>query len=281
MATDDPKDRANWPGVEVVLENEEEKLSPSKINLRDLISLLEATINVLETATEERGLELPRDTFRLTEVWEGSAGYAIKSPNVLAETALESLKEVAETGARYARPRTRNAFKKLYNAASKHGHLTLALVKPGGEIVRQNLVVKPPVEVDVLPFESVTQVYGKVLGVQEVEKGPTAGVWVKIAFDDGGSDEFKAASEEVAKKASDLFRETVRATVVYRVLGETREALELDKIEAWREASNILSFFDKVRDTLVAQGIHLRASDLLRELDSEDEEDEHTGTPDA
>lgn len=116
-------------------------------------------------------------------------------------------------------------------------------------------------------LESSTQIWGRVVGLSET----SLGVLAKISLECGATEEFLAVSEDVALSALALFRQTVRATVVYTIDGDHRKPQYLEEVIAWKDCPDVLTFFDKVRGDLRASGVHLRASDLLSDVDDSDE----------
>ena len=93
---------------------------------------------------------------------------------------------------------------------------------------------------------------------------------VKLRLDDGGSQEFRADAE-VAKQAARLFLKTIRADVDYEVNDGEESGGMIVALERWDSAedSDIVAEFDAARDKLIAEGIALRASEWLRELEDD------------
>ena len=253
---DDPK---QWAGIEVALEGT--ALHPSEVPLRTLIAVLEATAGALEAAAEEQNVTLSKGAFRLCEIREGSAALDIRSPTADALTVIERLRADVENRGKTASARMKQALVRLHDSSGTIGSVRLKpLLHPDSRKKTKTLYVSLPLVVHQDPWESLTDVYGRIVGINASQ----AVVKVRLRYEDGGFDEF-TADEDTVRVATRLFNRTVRARVSFlSTIGSEDDAANMESLEAWEE-EDTLDVLAQFRGEMQAKGIKIRASDWMVE----------------
>lgn len=252
---------SNWPGFEIALEGD--GVSPADVPVRQLAAVLEAVANLFEKVAAEREVKvLPP---RLVEVASGSAAYTLRSPDVESEGVLQSVEQHARERGRNATHAVRSALDRLYRSGRDFG--AIRLVRFEGKARLEPVHLAPPVELEPATFEEVRELLGVVVGV---DAGARRGATVKLRIDDGGTASFDA-DIPTAQKAARLFTQPARALVVYEISGERETEGEIEQLDPWDrdDDGHPLAVFDQAAAALRDHGIHVRASDWLRELDDE------------
>jgi hypothetical protein len=249
-----------WPGLELAIEGT--NLSPADVPVRQLVELLEAATAALDAIAEERGGKIPQ--LRLLEVRNGSAAYELRVPDGVAAPIFEELAQHIKMRGAQSSPQIRRALDRLHRAG-KTGSVRVRVYDAKGKARGKPLHVAPPVEIVEAPFETASEVFGRIVAVSA---GRGDKLSVRLRLDDGGTSEF-TADRDVAAVAGRLFLRTVRADVDYEVTSDGETANQITAIEPFEAVADheILDAFERTRAELADAGIKIRASDWLKELD--------------
>lgn len=250
-----------WPGLEVAIEGT--NLSPEDIDARHTIELVEAAISALEAIAKDRGSKSVG--FRFVGIHKGSAAYDLRVPDPASVPIIEELARHVEKRGTESSPGVRRAIERLHRAGKGAGSVRLRVYDSKGVARSKPLYVAAPLNVVYAPFDTTTEVYGRVVAVAA---GRGDRLSVKLRLDDGGTAEFEA-DNEVAAIAGRLFLRTVRAEVDYEVTVDGESATEIRALQPFDPAPDdeILGAFDEARAQLAKEGFRPRASDWLKELD--------------
>ncbi len=261
MAKKDEPRSDKWPGFEIAIEGE--GLSPEEVPIRQLVELLESAANAVQVLAEERGIKLQSP--RLVAVRAGSAAYDLRIPDESAAPLVGELERQIQTRGKQGTQEMRRALDRMHKAG-RMGSVRFTSLK-NGKPKPKPLYVSPPFEVAVAPYEAQSEIIGRVVGVAQTASRLT----VNIRLDDGHTESF-AADQDVGRHAARLFLSPVRAEVVYNVERGEEEPSTVISLESTGELvdDGALAAFDLARDELVGEGINIRASDWLHEL-QEDE----------
>ncbi len=271
-----------WVGVELAVEGA--GVSPQAVDARDAIEVVAAMVSLLEAAAEERRVKLPKGAFRLLGVFPGSQHFVVVSPYVAARDVAAHAHHLMSTRGDGARPRARAALTRLKKATDTAGTIDgraadgmarfRVIGTSQGENVWRETIVDSPKPPSNLPYENVTEIYGKVIGVNRSRDDLAR---VTIELDGGGTQDF-LADENVGALAGKLYNRGVRAVAVYEIAGDVETPVALEEISAWQNAGrDVLAYFDRVRGELAAEGVHVRASDWLDDLERERAGDDEDG----
>ena len=254
------EEQSSWPGLEVAIEGT--NLSPADVPVRQVVELLEAAAAALETIAAERGIDLTPP--RLLAVKTGSAAYELRFPDPTAAPVVEELAHHIETRGKQSSPAVRHSIDRLHRAG-RIGSVRLQVFDAKGKPRAKPLHIAKPLELVHAPFDAVSEVFGRVIGVSA---GRGDRLTVRLRLDDGGGVEF-ASDQEVARLAGRLFLRLVRAEVAYELTPEGESPGEITRIEAFEPVPDdeILDGFEQARKQLADHGVKLRASDWLKDLD--------------
>jgi len=198
----------------------------------------------------------------LVAVRNGSAAYDLRIRDLSAQAVVTEIEQHIKTRGRGSSPTVQHALERLHSAGRKVGSVRFIAYTSDGKKSDRILRVAPPIAAVPAPYESCSEIYGRVVAVSA---GANRMI-VKLRLDDGGSHEFRADAE-LAKQAARLFLRTIRAEVDYEVNFGEESGGTLTALERWDHAddSDLVSEFDAARESLLEQGVQLRASDWLRD----------------
>lgn len=250
-----------WPGFEIAIEGE--GLSPEEVPIRQLVELLESAVNAVQVLADERGIKLQSP--RLVAVRQGSAAYDLRIPDESAAPLVVELESQIQTRGKEGSHEVRRALERM-NKAGRMGSVRFRAYR-NGKLKAKPLYVAPPFEVAIAPFEAQSEVIGRVVGVVQ----STTRLTVNLRLDDGHIESF-VADQESGRLAARLFLSVVRAEVVYDVERGKEDPAMIIGLEGFGELSDdsVLAAFDEAREELIGEGVSIRASDWLRELQDDE-----------
>ncbi len=234
-----------------------EGVTPRDLPLRRLAELLEATASTIEAVAAEKQVEVPR--FSVAKVLEGSAAYRLVSEDEQALMVHKSVLAAVRSRGRTSSLQTRNALLRLHQVASKTGPLRFKSEIEGKKT--EKVLLSVPVELDDTFVEDATVVYGRVIGAKIV--GTDDGE-VTIRYDDGGSGEFEADLDILARAAA-LIGRHVTCRVTFQRGAERDMNGRLDEVEERPQDVDIMTELMGVREQLRERGIVIDAEAWLRE----------------
>ncbi|MFC1642754.1 hypothetical protein ACFL5O_08735 [Myxococcota bacterium] len=244
-----------WPGFEVAIEGQ--GFSPADVPVRQLAELLEAAAAAVDAIAAERGIKLPAP--RLVAVRAGSAAYDLRIPDASAGPLVAELEKHIAARGKDSSLAVRHALERFHRAG-RVGSVRFCMFRSGPA---NPLYVAPPLEQVVAPFEAASEVYGQIVAV--AERGNR--LVIRLRLDDGQAADFEA-NQDTAQRAARLFLRCVHAEVLYDVEAGHESPATITDLEPWDDSRDegALANFDAAREQLMRNGVHLRASDWLREL---------------
>lgn len=224
------------------------------VGLRQLSDLLGATAAFVEAVATEKGLEPPK--LSLARAKQGSAAYELISEAETASRVVSAAVSAVRKRGQGSSPRTRTSMVKLYNTASKSGSLRFDPPSVRAGVEAKPVRMAPPLDDDATQIEEGTVVFGRVVGLRiDGAKGT-----VSIRYDDGGTGNFDADLELVAKAARTIIRNAdVRARVTF-LRGEYRDFDgAIEDITEHAAKSDFLEAIAEVRKNLDEAGVEIDA----------------------
>jgi hypothetical protein len=230
-------------------------ISPKDISIDHLAELLHAATEALSSIAAEAGL--PRIMPSLKSVKRGSAVYEFVSAEPTWPTAVDRFYGAVSSRGQHDSPRVRRSLARLFQSA-RIGALRVAVP---GEQRHPPLIMAAPLEPEPLHVEFSRVLYGRAVGVNELERG-----WsVKIALVDGGRIELDT-TEPLAQLAARLFGRFVRAEARFARDGEAETPFQLCDLAAWAN-EDLIATMDGVRESLRKDQIKVPTKEWLKELD--------------
>lgn len=239
-----------WPGLVVAVSGS--GLHPRDLPARELIEMLQATLSTLEAIASEKGLKIPKEGFRVTELTTGSVAARVACPDPGAIPVVASFVEAARTRGKNNGPKVRNSLHRLQQASKIGG---IRLVYSNTEPVD----VAAPLQESLPGWEETEEVYGEIVGLHKVR----GQVRLTLRHEGGGTTDF-IAQDDAARVAVRLFGKQVRGVATFSANDdEDAKGLEILRLESWGGDVTGVEFFDEIRRELAAQDVVIDPVDWL------------------
>lgn len=235
-------------------------ISPKDIPIRHLVELLEATSAALDAVARESGVEPP--VMRLVGLHEGSAAYDLYSDAENAANVVQKFHEAIKDCGATSGASVRKALARLHAVGKDARVRVTSKVPVRGKKHSAVLYVQQLAETDELQSEMAAEYYGRVVGLQ-VRNGQT---YVRLRYDDGGTEEFRAGPD-VERKVAQFFNCTVRMYVLHMLHGSEWTESYIESIEEW-SGEDFLAVMQSLRSDLSKKGISVDVEAWLQELDA-------------
>ena len=242
---------------------EGEGLRPKDIPLRHLAELLEAAAATFEALAAEKQIDPPR--LSLAKITSGSARYELVSEDRHAARIAGAFWTVVKHRGKGAPQRTRHQLGRLYRAATRTGG-ALRVEPIDSKRAGKPIYLAAPIEEDRARIEEATVVFARVVGIN-IDSHEHASVTLR--YDDGGSGEF-GADLDVLAKAAELIGQPVEANVTFAKGEETRLALGIERIRRRKPQSSFMASIEETRQSMTGKGIVYDSTKILAEDEDED-----------
>ncbi len=199
---------------------------------------------------------------RLVGLHEGSAAYDLYSDAENAAIVVQKLHvAIRDCGATSGAP-VRKALARLHSVGKDARVRVTSKVPVRGKKQATVLYVQQLAEADELQSEMAAEYYGRIVGLQ----ARNGQIYVRLRFDDGGTEEFRAG-QEVERKVVSLFNCTVRMYVLHLLHGSEWTESYIESIEEW-SGEDFLSVMQSIRSDLSKKGVSVDVEAWLQELDA-------------
>ncbi|HET7504289.1 MAG TPA: hypothetical protein VFK02_24880 [Kofleriaceae bacterium] len=252
--------------MRLTLAVEGEGLGPNDIPLRHLAELLEAAAATFEALAAEKQIDPPR--LSLSKITSGSARYELVSEDRQAARIADAFWTAVKHRGKGASQRTRHQLGRLYRAATRTGG-ALRIEPIDSKRAAKAIYLAIPIEEDRARIEEATVVFARVVGIN-IDSRENASVTLR--YDDGGSGEFDADLDVLAK-AAELIGQLVEANVTFAKGEETRLALGIERIRRRKPQSSFMATIEEVRQSMTAKGSVYDSTKILAEDEGTAESD--------